>query len=267
MSFYRNMYFLSVLAIFKNEAINLKVWLDHYLWQGVEHFYLIDNGSTDESRDVLKPYVECGLVTYFYTEERHKQVELYRRVFDAERIKEKTYWLAICDLDEFFYGVHKKLATALKTKELDYYHTLYCHWHMFGSDRLIAQPTDIRTGIIHRKPVLDSNTKYIFKPATIKHSSMIWIHGLVTPGTNVVIQEKYHPRIKVLGDGSTIRLNHYPIQSLEFFQKVKMTRGSANVAAHDKIRDMAYFRRYDEGTIFKDDTLKQLVENTPETYI
>lgn len=259
------MYFLSVLAIFKNEAINLKVWLDHYLWQGVEHFYLIDNGSTDDSRNVLKPYVDQGLITYFFNPEKHKQVEHYRWVFDNERLREKTYWLAVCDLDEFFYGVNKKLGTTLR--RLDHFHVLYCHWHMFGSDRLIVQPPDIRTGIVHRKPSLDTNTKYIFKPASIKHTSMIWIHGLVTPGTNVVIKDHSNPRVKILLEHEFIHLNHYPIQSLEFFQKVKMTRGSANVAAHDKVRDMGYFRRYDDGTDFKDDTLKQLVENPPETYV
>ena len=37
------MYYLSILAQFKNETMNLKLWLDHHLWQGVQHFFLIDN--------------------------------------------------------------------------------------------------------------------------------------------------------------------------------------------------------------------------------
>ena len=41
------MYYLSILAIFKNEAMNLKEWIEHYILNGVEHFYLINNGSTD----------------------------------------------------------------------------------------------------------------------------------------------------------------------------------------------------------------------------
>jgi hypothetical protein len=54
------MYYLSVLSIFKNETINLKLWLDHYLWQGAEHFYLIDNGSTDEPLNILQEYIDKG---------------------------------------------------------------------------------------------------------------------------------------------------------------------------------------------------------------
>jgi hypothetical protein len=36
------MNYLSILAIMKNEAMNLKLWIDHYIYQGVDHFYLID---------------------------------------------------------------------------------------------------------------------------------------------------------------------------------------------------------------------------------
>jgi glycosyltransferase involved in cell wall biosynthesis len=51
------MYYLSVLSIFKNETMNLKIWIEHYLWQGVEHFYLIDNGSDDNPLNILQEYI------------------------------------------------------------------------------------------------------------------------------------------------------------------------------------------------------------------
>ena len=41
-------WFLVVVSVFKNEADVLKEWIEHHLWQGVEHFYLVDNGSTDD---------------------------------------------------------------------------------------------------------------------------------------------------------------------------------------------------------------------------
>ena len=34
------MYSISVLAMFKNESIIIKEWLEHYLAEGVQHFYL-----------------------------------------------------------------------------------------------------------------------------------------------------------------------------------------------------------------------------------
>ena len=40
-------YFLSVLSIFKNESHILEEWLNHYINEGVDHFYLLNNNSDD----------------------------------------------------------------------------------------------------------------------------------------------------------------------------------------------------------------------------
>jgi len=254
------MYYLSLLAIFKNETMNLKVWLEHYLWQGVDHFYLIDNGSTDNPLNILQEYINKGIVTYYYKSEKYLQVEHYRWVFDKENLKTSTHWLAVCDLDEFFYGVDKKLVTKLKT--LEYYNVIYANWLMFGSDNLITHPSDIRTSIIHRKQNLHELTKYIFKPASIKNSAYVWIHYLINPANGTMINN--HSKVRIAN--KLIKLNHYPIQSLEFFQKVKMTRGAADTIQSNNVRDMNYFKSYDEGTTYKDDVLKNLIENCPEDY-
>ena len=73
----RKKYYLSVLATFKNEMLNLDLWIRHYIWMGVDHFYLIDNGSTDNSLHVLKPYKEKGIVTILSLHEKYKQKENY----------------------------------------------------------------------------------------------------------------------------------------------------------------------------------------------
>ena len=252
------MHFLSILAQFKNETMNLRVWIEHYLWQGVDHFYLIDNGSTDNPLQILQEYIDKGIVSYYYKPEKYMQAEHYRWVFDHENMKTKTYWLAVCDLDEFFYGVDQKLRTKIRT--LDYFNVIYANWLMFGSDNLIKHPEDIRTSIIHRIPDIHQNTKYIFKPRSIKNSSMIWIHGLVNPEIGEII--KIHPKIRVAN--ILIKLNHYPIQSLDFFKEVKMTRGDATTERN--VRDLNYFKSYDKGTTYKDDTLKKLIENPPPNY-
>jgi hypothetical protein len=38
-------YNLCIMAIFKNETMNLRIWLEHYLWQGVDHFILLIMGA------------------------------------------------------------------------------------------------------------------------------------------------------------------------------------------------------------------------------
>lgn len=245
------MYYLSVLAIFKNETMNLKLWLEHYLWQGVEHFYLIDNGSTDEPLNILQEYIDKGIVTYYYLLEKHKQAEHYRHVFDNEKLKEKTIWLTICDLDEFFYGVDQKLVSKVKSLENNFDYIL-CNWKMFGSDGHIMQPKDIRTDITHCAEKLWRETKYIFKTNVIKKTSSISIHLL----TDI----PYIHKNRIRYANQLIRLNHYPIQSLEFFKKVKMTRGAADNKDYENVRDLSYFKKYDHKET-TDETLKNIILN------
>jgi hypothetical protein len=251
------MYYLSVLAIFKNETMNLKLWIDHYLWQGVDHFYLIDNGSDDEPLSILNEYINNGIVSYFYLPERHKQVDHYRFVFDNQNIKNKTQWLAVCDLDEFFFGVDQKLTTKISSLE-PYYDYILCNWKMFGSNGLLKHPPDIRTAITHCEKSLHENTKYIFKPNIIKDSSQIWIHSLVN------ISNINPKRIRVANQ--LIKLNHYPIQSQEFFRKVKMTRGDVSGTSFENIRDIKYFNSFDQKSDSNDEALKSIILNPPTNY-
>ncbi|MDR0485482.1 MAG: glycosyltransferase family 2 protein, partial [Elusimicrobiota bacterium] len=49
--------YLSVLAIAKNEAPYLKEWIEYHRALGVEKFYIYDNNSSDNTFEILKPYI------------------------------------------------------------------------------------------------------------------------------------------------------------------------------------------------------------------
>ena len=68
-------YFIAVACIIKNEGPYLKEWLEYHKLIGVEHFYVYDNESTDDTKDILKPYIDSGEVTYIYYPGRDKQDE------------------------------------------------------------------------------------------------------------------------------------------------------------------------------------------------
>jgi len=251
------MYYFSVLAQFKNETMNLKLWLDHYIWQGVQHFYLIDNGSTDNPQSILDDYIKKGLVSYYYRPEKESQVKNYRSIF-AKHIWTQTYWLAVVDLDEFLYGVDHKLMSKLKT--LEYYNIIYCNWFIYGTSGCIKHPDDVRLSNIHRHPNIDKlNTKYIFKTNSVTHPSQLWIHWLVYPNTNYRLINK-----KTRVANNLIRINHYVCQSEEFFKKVKSVRGDATRPGHKWTRN--FFNKHNDPATFIDETLKNLVINPPENY-
>jgi cbb3-type cytochrome oxidase subunit 3 len=234
---------LSLLAIFKNETMNLKVWLNHYINQGVEKFYLIDNDSDDKPLEILKPYIESGIVKYYYLPEKQKQLDHQKSIIIKENLGEKTKWLIICDLDEFYYGYPKKLNETLD--EFSDYDIIISNFLMFGSDGHISHPENILKSIVWRDENHDWYTKYIYKPSKINVNNL-GIHGHDTNHENKIIEN------------DKIRLNHYSIQSEEFFKKVKMNRGDAVFTEKDKKRDMNYFNKCNENKTFKDEILANM---------
>jgi hypothetical protein len=225
--------------------MNLKVWLDHYIWQGVEHFYLIDNGSSDQPLDILKDYINKKLVTYIYKPDPYKQLEHYRSVFKSKTLKKESYWLIIADLDEFFYGLKNKIINILPY--LNKFDVVYCNWIMFGSNDLDDHPKDIRISITNSNNKFHDNKKYIFKTNSIINPSQIQIH-------------KIDLVKRIYCGNSVIHLNHYPIQSKEYFKAVKIPRGDVNNRESNKIRNWEYFKKYDLDKIKKDDYLKSLIQ-------
>jgi hypothetical protein len=239
------MNYLSILAIMKNEAMNLKIWIDHYISQGVGHFYLIDNGSDDESVNIINDLIKNNYpITLHILLEKYVQVKHYRYVYDQENLKKATKWLIVADLDEFFYCKNSKISNELQNYE-DYDY-ITSKWRMFGSNNYIEHPKDIRISLTKRVKNLNPNTKYIFQTKNI-NSSSVDIHWLNDGYTNnIELSEVF-------------RLNHYPIQSEEFFKKVKMTRGAADQEIN--VRDWNYFDTYNIDTNYNDEDLKNMILN------
>lgn len=223
--------------------MNLKVWIDHYLWQGVDAIYLIDNGSTDDPLPILQPYIDSQKVFYFHMPEKHQQLKHYLDVIRNESLIEKTEWLIICDLDEFYYSHPNRLIDTIG--DFNEYDVVYSNWRMFGSDGLIEHPKDIRKSILYRDEELAPSTKYIFKPNKVSLDKMDIHH----------IEGDLHSTY----ENEKIRLNHYPIQSKEFYTKVKMTRGDIANQSWENIRDMKYFEDYDKSKTRKDEDLPNLL--------
>ena len=219
--------------------MNLKVWIDHYLWQGVDHIYLIDNGSTDTSLEIIDELQKQNYpITLYNLTERYAQIKHQKTVYDKECLKEKTKWLIIADLDEFFYCHNSKLNVMLKNYE-DVI-VIYSNWRLFGSNGLVKHPADIRQAITNREPHEHHNTKYIFQTKQID-SCNLSIHDI----TN-------RDNLKTATLSDIFRLNHYVIQSKEYYATVKMTRGDADNPNLDHFRDWNYFHRNAIHTKYED---------------
>lgn len=238
-----------VLGLMKNEAMNIDEWITHYLSMGAGKIFLIDNGSNDDTVAKAKVWVAKGLVELVEYPARHKQTKHYWSAFKEMKIGQKCEWLLVADLDEFWFCPSGDTIA----KSLDRFEgidVVYANWRMFGSNGLEKHPTSIRQAFTTCAPDLGShsNRKYMCRTAVVKGKRTLRIHSVYGAKSSATVS-----------DNATFHLNHYPIQSLEFFQNVKMTRGDVATARSENIRDMAYFRRFDAPCTSRDDLLANFV--------
>ena len=97
------MFKLSVGAMFKNESLIIKEWLDHYIYNGVEHFYLVDDNSDDNYLSIIQPYIDKGLITLFISKDWSYYLGRQRAIYNTFILPEinNTTWLLMVDLDEY----------------------------------------------------------------------------------------------------------------------------------------------------------------------
>lgn len=224
----RKRHFLSIQAIFKNEAMNFKEYIEHYLWQGVDHFYFIDNGSDDNYMDVIKPYM--SKITLFKRPEKHKQVAHMNEVFN--KIRHESEWFMMIDLDEFCYesSGNSNIKEYLKSLSPNV-SQVYLRMLMFVSRDEYEHPESIRKAFTWReKDICMGGGKAIIKSNKTKSFK---IHDFDTDGETIIETDKLH-------------FNHYRLQSKEYFDKVKKTRGAADTIDSENVRDDNYFTSNDK---------------------
>lgn len=243
---------LSILAIMKNEAMNLDEWIRHYLWQGISHIYLIDNGSDDESLDIARQWSKKGPVTVVSYPEQWKQRPHYWRAIKELRIRERSEWLIISDLDEFWFAKeHATLPDAIcNFHDLE---LIYCNWTIFGTGGHIDHPQSIRRDLLSTPKTNPLEHRYDCRKFMVRTECLhdilnLSIHYVVGVDSSAVATEN-----------RLLQLNHYMIQSREYFSKVKMTRGDANSEAGGSIRDWDYFDSIESLCTGEDHTLSRKV--------
>lgn len=236
-------YYLAVCAIAKNEGPYFKEWIEWHRKQGVEKFYIYDNESTDETKEVLAPYIETGLVEYRYWPGRKQQLAAYDDCFERHRLD--TRWLAVIDLDEFIVPVRDKDIPAF-LRRMEQFSVVEINWLVYGSGGAkTREPGGVMERFhCHSLPDnrLNTHVKSIADPRRV--CTMVGCHeaarlsGKAADSHGKVLKKGFRDR-KPQQD--VIRINHYAVKSYEEFL-AKRARGRARV---NTLRDMNYFEQYD----------------------
>lgn len=132
-------YKVSICAIFKNEALYLREWIEYHKIVGVEHFYLYNNNSEDDYQTVLAPYIADGSVTLTQWPQNQAQMQCYHD--GIERFKGETEWLTFVDIDEFIVpnttdNIYDFLKPFQKKRPV-----VIAYWKMFGTSGMLNRDT------------------------------------------------------------------------------------------------------------------------------
>jgi Glycosyl transferase family 2 len=227
-------YFLSVLAVFKNESHILKEWIEHYLQRGFDHFYLINDASTDNYKPVLEPF--SNKVTLYqnevFQESLGRQAAIYNKY--GQEALQQSEWLAVLDLDEFLWSpVSLSLRPFFRKNQITQY---IVDWQHFGSSRFVSQPSEVVDNFLWRaeNKIVSGVKSIVFCEAV--DSFEIHIHKMKFGGNK---------RIGWSQKEGYLLINHYAIQSLYFWLQVKGKRGDVNRYIETTARNIHKFKELD----------------------
>jgi hypothetical protein len=242
---FNNTFKMVVVAMFKNEEMIIREWVEHYKWQGVDHILLLDNNSTDDYKSKLVGFE--SFITVLPAPKLHAQLEQYNTIALPWLREYGADIVVVVDLDEYLFGKDRRtLREHIPDlfSGINYPSQILVPWTMFGSSDHQKQPESIRKSFVQKQslPVF-LKTKAILLLKDIDHIGIhfSWIRGWADSGMG------------------QLQLNHYSIMSKEYYAKVKMTRGDVASSKYESIRDWAYFDKYD----FKDEKdtlLKDILE-------
>lgn len=248
---------LAIGAIMKNEGPYLKEWLDFHILVGVTKFYLYDNDSTDDTVEILKPYIKRGIVEYNYWPGKAMQMPAYQDI-----IKKHSYdtrWLALIDLDEFLVPVvHDTVPEFLHTLP-DGFAQLVVTWVMYGSSGHVHKPDGLVMENFKHHAAKTWGVKSIINPRLLVgyknlHANFIagWTIDNNGKKLGYINQTKNPPAYNKL------RCNHYYTKSFDEYV-ARLNRGSATTETTQSYRNVEKFKEYDRNEVY-DDVMDRFIE-------
>jgi glycosyltransferase involved in cell wall biosynthesis len=221
--------------LLKNEGPYLKEWIEYHKLVGFTKFYFYDNESTDNTREILAPYIASGLVEYTLIPGVGKQLDAYNEAIRLH--KQSCRWMAFIDLDEYIAPAEpfKSIAEILNEQTAKHGGCaagMLINWCLYGSSHLEKTPKGLITENFthHAEQSFWGNHlgKTICNPRLVNyyvspHYPYYWIGAYSISGSGAVKTNDW--KVKP-ADWSVVRLNHYHTKSYEqYLQKISRGMG------------------------------------------
>jgi Glycosyltransferase family 92 len=257
--------YLSVCAIFRDEAPYLREWIEFHRLVGVERFFLYDHGSVDDARRVLAPYVAAGVAEVLdWPAAPPAQIRAYEHFL--KRHRDDSRWVAFIDLDEFLFSPTGRPVSEV-LEEFEDAPGVGVNWAAFGTsghrtrpDGLVIESYVRRTSAYR----INRHIKSIVDPAQVR---CFCRPGFFMFFDGETVDERHRPvggppfSATDTVSFELLRLNHYTTRSEEEYRR-KLSRPTPDVTTFEPARleerRIAFLlRRHDE---VRDETIQLYAE-------
>ena len=210
----RTRYYLTACLCFQNASLYLAEWLAFYSVLGVEHFYLVDNDSTDDYDWIIEPYLRRQQATVIRFAGRGIQQAAYE--FCLQHYGANARWMLFCDDDEFLFPcADVPLSVALEPYEE--FAGVAVSWMLYGSSGHQVRPDGlVITNYSMRGAVPDQHVKCIVDPSRVQKCAVIG-HQFHCRGGQYVVDENGEPvqsPFRAHPTAERFRINHYVTKSI-----------------------------------------------------
>lgn len=240
---------LAITAILKNEAPYIKEWIEFHKLVGVQKFFLYDNESNDNIKEILQPYIEAKEVIYTYLPGEKQQFIAYQD--SIRKNANKVKYMAFIDIDEFITPVkYDTITEFLKYAESKEKHigAIGINWVMHGFNGHKTTPEGLVCENFSRCDFDTDRNKHIksiVNPRTVIFANHphYFVHKLGVKIINSCGEETYDPFSEQ--DYEHIIINHFWTKSYEEYLK-RCKKGKADGAEPIKIAYSPDFLSKDE---------------------
>lgn len=268
-------YELAIVSISKNEGPYLVEWIEFHRLVGVNKFYFYDNESSDDTKEILKPYIDKNIVEYTFISGVGRQLDAYNDAIKQH--KNECRWMAFIDMDEYlmpsvpFKPLHQ-IVDEIILKAAQGAAGVGVNWAIYGTSGLKKRPKGLITENYkfraENEYYLNIHIKCICNPRLV--TNYISPHYPLYIRGGYTVKEAYGTRLIGWGANRIIyknlRINHYYTKSEEEYA-AKRARGLGDRSG---IYGDEHFEQYNKNDIYDFNMqpyikiLKSRVENYPQ---
>jgi len=240
---------LGVTSIQRNRGKWIVEWLAFHMLMGFRHFYIYTHLCDDDTEaKLLKLARHYDIQVYRMGQQALPQLTAYQHAYDTHGAD--MDWMAFIDGDEFLQPAEgMEIATALSGFDGAPLSALAAYWICYGSNGHLQDPDGLVVKDYPRHSRHDFAGNHHVK-SIVRGRQQIQVRGShVFDTAHGTFDEQLRPVDRgwmndLAPSHARLRINHYSVQSFEFFKRTKQNSGAPDGHA-GLVRPDSWFFEFD----------------------